>query len=414
MNKLPVLITTDSVCDLPGQLTEQYHILVNPYYVVTEQGRFRDEIEVGSEDLVSYIRAGNFAKSQSPKVEEYEAFFASCVDQAETIIHIAMGRYASMGYDNATAAAAKFSNVRVFHSKHLSSSLGLIALYAAELAERMMDADTIIEKLEAYTDKVSSAFLLFDLEYMYRAKRLSRFVRNLSYRLLFRPVLYMKQGRIAVKKVMFGRWQPVVRKYVNYLLKHPRNIDTRRVFVTHVALEPDMLDMIKKEILRRVNFESIIFVDASAAISCNCGSGTVGVLFARKSEENGLQPQSNEPMAMLQRMDFLDWRTGMVYVADNAELYIEILQEYLADDKAVLLKTYLDEQNWNDYRVTVHALKSSSKTIGLNELSEEARLLEFACKDGDYAYVCDHHEEVMEHYHSYCRKIEAVIGRESV
>ena len=46
----------------------------------------------------------------------------------------------------------------------------------------------------------------------------------------------------------------------------------------------------------------------------------------------------------------------------------------------------------------MHALKSTSLTIGADELAEHAKTLEAALKEGNGSFVKEHHEEVMQEY----------------
>ena len=62
------------------------------------------------------------------------------------------------------------------------------------------------------------------------------------------------------------------------------------------------------------------------------------------------------------------------------------------------METLLEQEDWENYRIRAHSLKSTSKTIGALMLSEHARCLEFALKDGDTEYVKEHHRELMSEY----------------
>lgn len=464
MSKRPVLITVDSVCDLPIELVRKYNIVVNPYFVETPNGRFMDQIEIGHEGLVQFVDRGGVAKSASPEPDEYEWFFEKCQEMAEQIIHLTIANRVGVGYEKASLAAKKFSNVTVYNSHHLSSAIGLMAIRASEYAMLGMSVEEIVDNLDHYRKCIRTEFLLKDLEYMYRAKRLPKFVRQMSYRFVFRLVLQLRKDKIGVRRVMVGSWENIVRRYIRKLLKYQSRIDERRVFVTHVGLEPEMLRMIASEIYKYVTFEEVVFVNATASISCNCGRGTFGILFAKEDGtdipsglldqvQTGLgkvispyksrafftrnnamgesfamdmeQPISSENFfdfvdhsknkmeentSLSSKLKFLDWQTGLMYAAGNEELYIEILKEYISDDKSIELEELLKAKDWDNYRILVHALKSTSKTIGVNELSEEARLLEYACKDGKFEYVIENHKNVMEHYKKLCRRIWEVIG----
>jgi fatty acid-binding protein DegV len=91
--RIPVLITTDSVCDLPRELIEQYHIVINPYEVQTEAGQFIDGKEIETDDLMLYMTdEEHWAKSEPPQVTDYVEFFKQQLLNADQVIHIAMGK----------------------------------------------------------------------------------------------------------------------------------------------------------------------------------------------------------------------------------------------------------------------------------------------------------------------------------
>jgi len=60
------------------------------------------------------------------------------------------------------------------------------------------------------------------------------------------------------------------------------------------------------------------------------------------------------------------------------------------------IETSFKEENFKDYTIYVHALKSTTKMIGATELSDKAKALEQAGKDGDIEYIKSNHEEVLE------------------
>ena len=56
--------------------------------------------------------------------------------------------------------------------------------------------------------------------------------------------------------------------------------------------------------------------------------------------------------------------------------------------------------------IKAHALKSTSLTIGAEELSEKARALEQAGRNGDTEYIRQNHSELLEAYDKVCRSIQ--------
>ena len=72
------------------------------------------------------------------------------------------------------------------------------------------------------------------------------------------------------------------------------------------------------------------------------------------------------------------------------------------------LKRYYDLKDWDNYETTVHALKSTSKTIGANELSVKAAGLEKAAGELNTSYLTDKHEDMMKQYEELIGSIKSV------
>ena len=69
-----------------------------------------------------------------------------------------------------------------------------------------------------------------------------------------------------------------------------------------------------------------------------------------------------------------------------------MLGEFVSGTKDEELTGFLQNEDWDNYRITVHALKSNAKTIGAMELSEEARLQEMAAKENRTEDVSANHQ----------------------
>ncbi len=89
---------------------------------------------------------------------------------------------------------------------------------------------------------------------------------------------------------------------------------------------------------------------------------------------------------------------GMQYCMNDIDFYAEMLEEFIrnADERITKLRQYGGNHNVNNYRIIVHALKSSAKSIGCETLSDHAKALEEAAKRQDTDYIRKTHEPLME------------------
>ena len=107
--------------------------------------------------------------------------------------------------------------------------------------------------------------------------------------------------------------------------------------------------------------------------------------------------------------EFLDTATGLTYCCEDEEFYVSMLQTYLENSRLEDMKNFFEERDFDNYRITVHSIKSTSLTIGAAELSAEAKSLEMAQKSGDIGYIEENHQRVYEQYGEMLGKIKAVL-----
>ena len=128
-----------------------------------------------------------------------------------------------------------------------------------------------------------------------------------------------------------------------------------------------------------------------------------------ETEDHTEFTETGDVMQRLEKIPELDINTGLSYCVDD-EFYQEMLKEYLLADKTSDLGKYLDAKDWDNYRTLVHALKSTSLTIGAVALSEEAKALEMAARDGDESYILAHHQTVMVQYIDLLDSLKEALG----
>lgn len=281
--RVPVMISTDSVCDLPRELVEKYNVPVLPYIVHTESGEFMDGIEAETEGILSYMSdRGKQAKSEAPPIGAYEEFFAEQLTRAQYIIHITMAQKVSEGYANALEAAKSFDNVIVIDSGHLSSGMGLMVLKAAKCAQSGMSAEAIADEIKSMSSRVRTSFIVDSTEYLNRSGRVPSQINTLCKALMLHPVLKLKNSAMKVGAITVGTRDSAREKYISSALKGKSGIDTETLFITYAGMTREELAKIEDQVKKKTAFQNIILQKASPAISTNCGPGSFGLLYMMK------------------------------------------------------------------------------------------------------------------------------------
>ena len=288
--KKNVIITTESVADLPQEIIDRYGIAVLPHLVVTPEGSFMDGVEIETRGLLEYMNDHSCrVVTRSPDVATIEAFFAKQLTLANNIIHISISStLANSGCPVAEEAAKAFDNVTVIDSGHLSSGQGLMVIEACRLAEEGKSPDEIKARLAHVQQMIHTSFVVDSLDYLARADQVSAKVASVTKSLMVKPVLTLKHGKMGVGRVYIGSRTRAWKRYIRSVLRHPSHIDRRILFVTYVGIKQREMEWIRKQVEDCMDFDRIYFQKASPVIAVNCGDGTFGLLIRDADAETNM------------------------------------------------------------------------------------------------------------------------------
>ena len=113
----------------------------------------------------------------------------------------------------------------------------------------------------------------------------------------------------------------------------------------------------------------------------------------------GDEEKIHESIRHLRSMDGLSVDQGITNCGSGESL-LSVLRVFhdTGEAKAKEIEQYYAQEDWANYTVKVHALKSSARIIGAQELSDLARTLEEAGKAGDLAPIRERTAELLEDY----------------
>ncbi len=131
---MTVKIVTDTGCDLPAPLIEQYDIHLAPLVLRFGEREVRDSPETRAE-LWRRVEAGLPCETSGPPVGPYLEVFAPLIEAGHELVCITLTGAHSVTYNSARLAAQDFpGQITVIDGRSISLGYGLQALKAAELA----------------------------------------------------------------------------------------------------------------------------------------------------------------------------------------------------------------------------------------------------------------------------------------
>ncbi len=282
---MKIAVSVESTSDLSKDLLEKYDVKVIPYEISIGDLTFKDGKYSTGEMFELVDKYGTLPKTTALNEFEYGEFFEALRKEYDGVVHICLSSGITSSCGNAFKAAEKLDNVFCVDSQSLSTGIGLLAIYARELADSGLSAKEIAEKTQERAYKLQVSFVIERLDYLYKGGRcnsLQLFGANL---LKLRPRIVLSEGKMKADKKYRGKMDAVVAKYCEEVLSEFNTPDLTRVFITYTSATPEMVKEARTA-LENAGFKEIIETHAGGTVASHCGPHTLGVLYLNDGAQN--------------------------------------------------------------------------------------------------------------------------------
>jgi DegV family protein with EDD domain len=284
----PVKIFTDSTASLSQELLDRFSISVVPIYVVFDSVSYRDGEEMDETKLYAMVdEKGKLPTTSSATPHDFVERFKPWLDKGYDIVYVSISTKLSSCLQSANIAASEIGKDRVFivDSFNLSSGIGLAAIQAAEYAAEGLSAKEVAEKTAAMTGRIRSSFVIDTLDYLYMGGRCSSLQKWASSVLKIHPRIIVTDGGMIVGEKFRGKWDMVLKGYLDTILLKKDKITPHRVFVTQTFSPKEDIDFLVNGLKEAIpELEEILVTDAGAVIASHCGKKTIGILYIEKAD----------------------------------------------------------------------------------------------------------------------------------
>ena len=144
--KKNVIITTDSVCDMPKELLERYQVRMIPLTISEGDHSYKDGVDFTPDDIYElYDSQHLLPKTSAISPQEFIDFFTPLTQDGSEVVHIDISSACSATYQNACMAASELEGVYPVDSLHLTLGQGLLVIEACRLRDAGLSAREIAE-----------------------------------------------------------------------------------------------------------------------------------------------------------------------------------------------------------------------------------------------------------------------------
>ncbi len=199
-----IRIVTDSTCDLPIEIVNQYGIIVIPLHINVGEKTFLDGVDLSRAEFYEQLPAYNpFPKTSAPGTEAFQQAYQRLADEgAQAVISIHISEGLSATVNSARIAAQNFTQIRVvvLDSTQLSLGMGFLVEKAAQLAQAGSTMDEIVAELKETMPRTYVFAALKTLEYLRRSGRMNYAIAKFGEILQLKPLLHMNMGNATAQR----------------------------------------------------------------------------------------------------------------------------------------------------------------------------------------------------------------------
>jgi DegV family protein with EDD domain len=274
---MTIRIVTDSTCDLPKEIIDQYNISVVPCYINSGAESFRDQIDITRHDF--YSNMANLKrplKTSAPGTglftKVYEQLAADGASQIISMhIHHGLSNLA-----NAARLAAQSVNsikVTVVEAGQLALGLGFMAMKAAQAALDNISLEKILAMIKEWEERIFVYAALDTVDYLRESGRVPNVVLKISNLLRIKPIIQLHKGEV---RLIGQARTPSQSK--SHLLKLMHGLEPlESIAVLHTNAEEKARQLIA-EINNELNHPVDIWIsEATPVLGVHVGPGGIGL-----------------------------------------------------------------------------------------------------------------------------------------
>lgn len=201
-------IITDSTCDIPQNLIDQYGIIVIPQVVIWDGVEYSDRIDLQPQDFYRRLKeVPTRPTSSQPSVPSIAEVYQKAVAQgADELVVLTVSSAMSGTYQVALQAAAQVEvPVAMIDSKGPTMTLGWQVLAAARARDAGADARAIVDCAANARARMVQYVGMDTLEYLQRGGRIGNAIKWVGTMLQVRPLVKINHASGLVEPVTLAR-----------------------------------------------------------------------------------------------------------------------------------------------------------------------------------------------------------------
>lgn len=279
-----IALVTDSTCDLPQEVIDDYPVYPVPLSVNFGVDQFLDKVTISPDQFYRMLedlgKNEEYPTSSQPSVGQFKETYSFLLEHYDSVVslHIAEALSGTVEAAREAAKEVEESKISVVDTRQLSTSLGLIVQEVAKGLKEGLDHQELVDLTKSLRNKAKILVSVKDLKYMVRGGRVSQLKGVLARILNFKPIISLDESG---ESELHGK--PLFRgTNFNQILEMTQNTHNnsavKKYAIGHVHAPEEarkLADVIESEIGLSPDYT----MDISPLIGAHAGIGAVSVSY---------------------------------------------------------------------------------------------------------------------------------------
>jgi DegV family protein with EDD domain len=281
--KYPIALVTDSSCDIPDMLIDKYQIQMVPLQLNFGPVSYLDKLTIKPEQFYKMLNHTTYYPTSSqPNIRKFQNLYSFLMSHYDQLIAIHISSRLSGTFNLSQNAAEHYLNgnkkLTIIDSKQDSGAQGLIVEEAAEMIEKGLTYDEIVNRLSELIPKTKILVSVKTLDGMVKGGRVSPVKGLLAKLMNLKPVISLdSEGSSELygkgfsdrsnRKVIFNLFREMhERKGIKrYCITHANNLKEAEMY---------------EEIARAITGKDADYIyNLSPVIGAHSGIGAVAISY---------------------------------------------------------------------------------------------------------------------------------------
>jgi DegV family protein with EDD domain len=274
-------VITDSAADISDEDMERLDIHMVPVRIQFGDRGYLDKVGITANEFFEELARNPIHPTTSqPSPGDFRRQFQFLASHFPDVISINLMSSVSGTLQAARSAADRTDasgTVHVVDSRNVSLGQGLLAVYAAECAEKGFDVQAALTAVSDMIPLTTTFGIIRDLRYAVRGGRIPVWVKTLSDLLRIVPVLRTRpDGSFSAGGILFGRSNRVG-KFARFLIRRFAAESKIRIGIGHALCEDDALELERRLAAGLPNISASFVTSLGAGLGVHGGPGTITI-----------------------------------------------------------------------------------------------------------------------------------------